>query len=266
MMPLGELAEFSQMKELLWAKKGIISLTGCVDSQKLHMIAGLGEQFKTKIIVTYSDLKAREIAEDFRFYDRNVYVYPGKDLIFYQADIHGNELVRERIRVMKRIAQEKPITVVTTFSALMSPMMPLNVFKTNVIHISKESFVEETVLAKKLVTMGYEKVFQVESPGQFSIRGGIIDVFDLTEENPYRVELWGEEVESIRSFDVLSQRSIEKLERIQIYPATELILTDEQLKSGMKKIQKEGEAYSQKLREQFLTQEAHRITTHIKEL
>ena len=114
--------------------------------------------------------------------------------------------------------------------------------------------------------MGYEKNYQVEGPGQFSIRGGIVDVFDLTEENPYRIELWGEEVESIRSFDILSQRSIEKLQSIRIYPATEMSLTQEELRRGMERIEAEAKACGDKLREAFKTEEAHRIALQVKEL
>lgn len=265
MTPLRELAEYGEMKQLL-AKNTGIALTGCVDSQKLHMIAGLGEEFKIKIILTFSDLRTKEIAEDFRIYDRNIVVYPGKDLIFYQADIHGKELVRERISVLRRIVEKRPMTLITTFSALMSPLMPLEIFEKHIIGINKQSRIEERRMAEALVTMGYEKVFQVESPGQFSVRGGIIDVFDLTEENPYRIELWGDEVDSIRSFDVLSQRSVENLESIRIYPATEMILPAEKLREGMKKIEAEAKAQAEVLRKEFRTEEAHRIATQIQEL
>ena len=139
MTPLKELAEYDRMKELLEKRAEALSLTGCVDSQKLHMIAGLGESFYIKVILTFSDLRAREIAEEFRFYDRNVCVYPGKDLIFYQADIQGNQLVRERIQVLKRIAEGRPMTLVTTFSSLLSPMMPLERFLKNTLNINKRS-------------------------------------------------------------------------------------------------------------------------------
>ena len=265
-MPLGELAEYSQMRKLLTRNKDKISLTGCVDSQKVHMMSGLGDGFKHKVILTFSDLRAREIAEDYLFYDRNVVIYPGKDLIFYQADIHGNQLVKERIHVLKRIMEEKPVTVVTTFSALMSPMMPIDVLKENVLHIHKNSELLEVKIAESLVNMGYEKTHQVETPGQFSIRGGILDIFDLTQENPYRIELWGEEIESIRSFDVLSQRSIENLESICIYPATEMILSKQQLMDGMKKIAEDAKKQSEALRKEFLTEEAYRLSKHVKEL
>ena len=266
MKPLSELAEYSEMKKNMEQNRGGISLSGCIDSQKLHMIAGLSEGFRYKIIVTYNEIRAREMAEDFSFYDRNVVIFPGKDLIFYQADIHGNELIKKRIQVLKRVMEEKPVTVITTFGALMTPMIPVNILKENRIFLEKNKEIEEEVLSKKLVEMGYEKVYQVEAAGQFSVRGGIVDIFDLTQENPYRIELWGEIIESIRSFDVLSQRSIEQLESIVLYPAVEMIIRQDRLLMGMDRIQKEGQEAAEIFRKQFLTEEAHRIETHLKEL
>ena len=263
--PLRELADFDAMKEDLKKDRTFV-VSGCVDSQKLHMIYGLSDGFKYKVIVTYSDLRAREIVEDYRLYDRNVMLYPAKDLIFYQADIHGNQLSRERIRCLRRVMENKPVTLVTTFGSLMSPQIPLTVLKQEVVSLKKGGFLQEAELAKRLVSMGYEKSYQVESPGQFSIRGGIVDVFDLTEENPYRIELWGEEIDSIRSFDVLSQRSIEKLQSITIYPATELVLAEERLEQGMKRLEAEAKKQEELFRKDFLTEEAHRVHTQFSEV
>ncbi len=86
--------------------------------------------------------------------------------------------------------------------------------------------------------LGYERVAQVDGMGQFSIRGGIIDVFPLTEELPVRIELWDDEVDSIRTFDIESQRSIEELERVLVYPATEMVLTKQQITDGREAIEK----------------------------
>ena len=208
--PLQELAEYDDLRKALKKNSGPISLTGCVDSQKLHMIYGLSDGFPIKVIVTYSDIRAREIYEEYQFYDRNVMLFPAKDLIFFQADIHGNQLVKERVRTMRRLLGRKPLTIVTTYAAMMSPMALWD-RETDVIELQRGGLVDERALAEKLVSFGYEKSYQVESPGQFSVRGGIFDIYDLTEENPYRIELWGDEIDSIRSFDVLSQRSIEKL-------------------------------------------------------
>ncbi len=269
--PLQELAEYGNIRAALrkgaepGGKTSVVSLTGCVDSQKLHMVYGLSAGLRTKVIVTYSDVRAKEIYEEYKFYDRNVMLYPAKDLIFFQADIHGNQLIRERVRVLRRLAEEKPLTIVTTFAALMTPQVLWDGEK-DIIEISLGGQVQEGRISGRLVDMGYEKVWQVESPGQFSVRGGILDIFDLTEENPYRIELWGDEVESIRSFDVLSQRSIEKLESISVFPATEFVLEEERIRTGIKKLKAEGAKQEKLFRDAFLTEEAGRIASQIREL
>lgn len=264
--PLKELAEFDEITSLLKTESSQINLTGCVDSQKLHMIFGLSDGFKYKIIVTFSEQRVKEIYEDYKFYNKNVLIYPAKDLIFYQADIHGNQLMTERIKCYRRILEGKPLTIVTTFDSLMAPQVPIELLEKNIIKIDKSTVVNERNLCARLIAMGYEKNYQVESPGQFSIRGGIIDIFDLTEENPYRIELWGDDVDSIRSFDILSQRSIEKLESIRIYPATEMVLSKTEIECGLLEIEKEAAKVEKTLREQFKTEEAHRIKKQIAEL
>ena len=264
--PLSELGEYEEIREMLARGRTSAALSGCADSQKLHMIYGLGEGFRRKLIITFNDLRAKELYEDYQFYDRNVMLYPAKDLIFFQADIHGNQLTKERIKVFRRMAEGVPLTVVTTFDALMAPQVSLEDWRQYVISIDRRSCVVEHELAGDLAGLGYIRCDQVEEPGQFSIRGGIVDIFDLTEKNPYRIELWGDEVESIRSFDVLSQRSIEKLEAVSIYPAAELILSKEELSTGLKKIQKEAKKQAEVLRKQMKTEEAHRIEVQNREL
>ena len=248
--PLWELAEFEEGKALLDRGKGHVAFSGLYDSQKLHMVYGLSDGFTQKIIVTFSDKRAREIGAEYGFYDRRTMVYPGKDLIFYQADVSGGDLVRERMRVLRALLEKRPVTIVTTMSALMMPQTPLSGIVSRILHFDKKSTVDERKLSAQLVEMGYEKSPQVEEPGQFSIRGGIIDIFDMTEENPYRIELWGDSVESIRSFDVLSQRSVENLDEIAIYPATELMLSEARRQDGFARIKKETKQYAKKLREQ----------------
>jgi len=264
-MPLCEWAEYQQLKRNIEDGK-TLSLSGCIDSQKIHVFEGLCESFKCKIIATYSDIRVREIVEDLALYERNVYAYPAKDLIFYQADINGSRLVAERIKALKRLSAGRPMIIVTTFDALMTPMVPLSVYKKHTLKIDKKTLIDEKKLASELVAMGYSRSHQIEKPGEFSIRGGIIDVFDLTEENPYRIELWGEDIESIRSFDILSQRSIENLNSISVFPATEIILTESELTGGVKRIEDEAKKTVKALRDQFKTAEAHRLDVMVKTL
>ena len=263
--PLSELGEYEEIRERFARGKASVALSGCADSQKLHMIYGLSQGVRRKLIVTFNDLRAKELYEDYRFYDRNVLLYPAKDLIFFQADIHGNQLTKERIKVLRRLSEGTPLTVITTYDALMAPQPSMQEWQDHVISVGRGTVVSESDLAAALAGLGYERCDQVEATGQFSIRGGIIDIFDLTEENPYRIELWGDEVESVRSFDVLSQRSIERLESVRIYPATELILSKNELASGLKKIREEGKKQAEILRKQMKTEEAHRIETQVRE-
>jgi len=264
--PLWELADYPELAEQLKKENGCVGISGCIDSQKIHMIQGLIQGFRNKVIITFSDMRVKEIIEDLRFYDRNVYPYPAKDLIFYQADIHGNRLLTDRIKTLRRISMGNPITIVTTFDALMTAQIPLSVFKDNILNLKKRGVIEEDKVAQRLVEMGYMRNYQVEEPGQFSIRGGILDIFDLTEENPFRIELWGDEIDSIRSFDIDSQRSIENLESIAVFPATEMILQKEDLQKGLSRIEKDTEKIAKVFRDKMKTEEAHRLVSQFKTL
>ena len=152
-----------------------------------------------------------------------MYSYPAKDLLFFQADIHGNLLIRQRMKVIKALLEEKELTVVTSIDGCMDFLESLEKIKEQLIHYESDSTVDTEQLKNQLVALGYERVGQVEMPGQFSVRGGIVDIYCLTEENPWRIELWGDEIDSIRSFDPESQRSLENLEELTIYPAVEHI-------------------------------------------
>ena len=221
--PLQGLAEFEQIKEKSKTNKGILQVSGCMESQKSHLMYGLSGIAPYRLILAEDERRAREIYEDYRFYDRKVYFYPAKDLLFFQADIHGNLLIRQRMKVIKALLEEKELTVVTSIDGCMDFLESLEKIKEQLIHYESDSTVDTEQLKNQLVALGYERVGQVEMPGQFSVRGGIVDIYCLTEENPWRIELWGDEIDSIRSFDPESQRSLENLEELTIYPAVEHI-------------------------------------------
>ena len=223
MTPLQGLAEFEQIKEKSKTNKGILQVSGCMESQKSHLMYGLSGIAPYRLILAEDERRAGEIYEDYRFYDRKVYSYPAKDLLFFQADIHGNLLIRQRMKVIKALLEEKELTVVTSIDGCMDFLESLEKIKEQLIYYESDSTVDTEQLKNQLVALGYERVGQVEMPGQFSVRGGIVDIYCLTEENPWRIELWGDEIDSIRSFDPESQRSLENLEEITIYPAVEHI-------------------------------------------
>ncbi|MCD7716123.1 MAG: transcription-repair coupling factor [Lachnospiraceae bacterium] len=274
--PMRELGEFEEISQRTARNRGLIQVTGCIDSQKSHFVHCLADAFGQKLmsakkggaasaasageaeaaaspvtlIITYNDLRAKEMYENYRFFNRDVLYFPAKDLIFFQADLQSNLLEQQRIQVLKALAEfNSPLTIITTMAACMNRMVPFADWMGHIIEIGNSSEIDTDALKKQLLQMGYERTGQVEGPGQFAVRGGIIDIFPLTEENPIRIELWGEEVDSIRSFDVESQRSIENLESVRIYPAAELIPDTAARKKALKRIEKEANAAEKKFRE-----------------
>lgn len=266
--PLLELQEYENLVQALKSGKGPLQVTGTLDSQKVHLMYELGEAsaFAWKLVVTYDDTRAKEIYDDFRSFTSQVWLYPAKDLLFYSADIHGNLMTRQRIAVLRHLMEDREGVVVTTMDGLMDHLLPLKYLKEQSITVESGQVIDLDAWKKRLVAMGYERMAQVDGMGQFSIRGGIVDIFPLTEEVPVRIELWDDEVDSIRTFDLESQRSVEQLDSITIYPAAEVVLSGDQLAAGIRRLEKEEKIYEKALREQHKPEEAHRIHTIIEEL
>lgn len=263
--PLEAMTEYQEIRTQLSKKTGagILEMTGCIDPQKLHFIHCLSKDAYSRLIVTFTEQRAREFCEEYRFFDKNVRFFPAKDILFYQSDIRGNELAKERIEVLKMLAGGQNCTVVTTFDALMNRMPDPSGFLSKIITLQTGGVMDINAMQKKLAVMGYERNYQAEAPGQFAVRGGILDVYVLTEENPYRIELWGDEIDSIRSYEASSQRSIENLDCIQIYPANELLLDQAQLQEGIRRLQEEEEQAVSRLRGECKTEEAYRLKSTI---
>ena len=271
--PLLELQEYESLREAVKKGQGPVQVTGTLDSQKVHLMYELGQEmggdgqgpFKWRLAVTYDDSRAKEIYEDFRNFTDKVWLYPARDLLFYSADIHGNLLTRQRIEVLKSLLTEPGGVVVTTVDGLMDHLLPLSLLKSRTISIQCGQTLDLEELKSQLAAVGYERMAQVDGMGQFSIRGGIVDIFPLTEETPIRIELWDDEVDSIRSFDVESQRSVEELSQAVIYPAAEVVLDEARLEEGLRAIEEEEKTYEKALRDQHKSEAAHRISQAVKE-
>ena len=222
--PLAELADYEEIRKNRTKENGMIQISGCVNTQKIHLLSGIGSGCGYKLVVFSNEEKAKKAYEEYLLFGEETYLYPARDLLFYYADIKGKTLTNRRMEVLRAIAEKKkeePVTVITTMDAFLDGIISPDEIQKNRIHITGEDTVDLTKLEQDLTALGYEKESQIEAPGQFAVRGGIIDVFPLAEEMPVRIELWGDEIDSIRMFDAKSQRSIENISEITIYPASE---------------------------------------------
>lgn len=261
--PLLESEEFIKIKKEICANRFPTLITGCIDVQKGQLIHNLAADHQFRIIITHSEIRAKELYESYRFFDKNVYLYPAKDVLFYSADIHGHMIMQQRIQVMQKLYEAENATIIMTIDGAMDRLCELEDWEEHFIHIDGSSIINTDNLKRQLITLGYENNYQVETPGQFSIRGDIIDIYPLTEENPYRVELWGEEIDSIRSFEVESQRSIEQVEEVTVYPAAEMVLTEERIRQGITRIEKEQKTYAGKLKKEMQTEAYARVNKEV---
>ncbi len=260
------LAEYTDMKQDLDKGKGPVQISGVTDSQKVHVMHELSKDNPWRLVVTYDDTRAKEIFDDFSYFEPNTWLYPARDLLFYSSDIHGNLLTRQRMQVFKHLLEDEGGVVVTTVDGLMDHLLPLSRIKESCLNIMVGQTLDMEEIKHLLTGMGYERMGQVDGMGQFSVRGGILDVFPLTEEVPVRIELWGDEVDSIRSFDAESQRSIQQMDEVTIYPAAELILTKEHIEEGILRLEADEKKQEKAFRDQKKPEEAQRIRRAVGEL
>ena len=264
--PLVDLAEYTDMKQDLDQGKGPVQISGVTDSQKVQVMHELSKDNPWRLVVTYDDTRAKEIFDDFSYFEPNTWLYPARDLLFYSSDIHGNLLTRQRMQVFKHLLEDEGGVVVTTVDGLMDHLLPLSRIKESCLNIMVGQTLDMEEIKHLLTGMGYERMGQVDGMGQFSVRGGILDVFPLTEEVPVRIELWGDEVDSIRSFDAESQRSIQQMDEVTIYPAAELILTKEHIEEGILRLEADEKKQEKAFRDQKKPEEAQRIRRAVGEL
>lgn len=203
-----------------------ISVAGVVESAQSHLIASLIKKTKVSgLVVTYSDMEARAMYSDMKFYTDKVLYFPSKEYVFYNIETAGHQNEHERLTVLNRLLREDYI-VIASLDALLEYTVPKEVMEKSFVtfEIGKQFDIDK--LCRDFVEMGYSRESIVEGRGQFAVRGGILDIFPPDRENPVRIEFFDDETDSIREFDVQTQRSLEKKDSAYIGCVRELIMDD----------------------------------------
>ena len=237
---LQELDKFKELAEQINCKKTPINISGLVFVGKSHIISSIKEEIKRPIcVITYNELQAKNMVKDLRYFTDKVEYFGKREIASYDYVSESKDLPFARIDVLNKLKNKDVNIVVTTIEAIMQSMIPEKVLYKNILTFTVGNMFESTGfsgkknlnnLKKLLLLMGYERNDLVEARGQFSIRGGIVDI-GLTEKTGIRIEFWGDEVDSIRYFGLASQRTTEMTDKITIYPAHEYILNYERDKT-----------------------------------
>ena len=259
--PLKSGEELSKIK-----KEYPCSLWGLSRSARPLVIESMRDGNPFVLVITYDTARADKLYQDYRFYDKDVYLYPAKDALFYYADIHGNLTSAKRLEILKRIYKQEKTVIITTVDAVMDKLPDMQYFKRHSFTLSVGQEIDLSDISSKLVMLGYENCGVVEFRGQFSIRGGILDIYPLTEECPCRVELFGDEIDSIRYFDEGTQRSIEEIKSFEVLPASEYVLSQARIKRGMDLIDAECEKVAGAFKKAFQTESYARLTSYIRHI
>ncbi|MEO2508839.1 transcription-repair coupling factor [Clostridium paraputrificum] len=240
MEPLISSEEFIELESYIKGDKHPIEIEGLSESGKSYVINGIYEvSDKPVVIITNSDMEAKNLYEDLNLYLSNVYYFPAKEIVFYNVDAISGDLRWARLNVIKEILSNNKNIIVISIDAFAARYTPKNLFKTNTVSISVGDEVDFKELSKILVEAGYDRVDVVEGKGEFSLRGGLLDLFPTNSIYPYRIELFGDEIDSIRTFNTESQRSIEKVNSIEVFPAKEIIIDDEIIDYALNNIKEE---------------------------
>lgn len=220
-------------------KNSITSINGIIEEGLGHFLYSVNFHSPSKkIFITYSESRAKTVYEDLKNLGlENVFYFPKTEDFFYTTLGKSHDVLNSQIEAMWGMSFTDGI-LVTTVDGILNKITNQEIFKEKSFSIDEDDFIELEELSKKLVDSGYENVYAVEGKGQFSVRGGIIDIFPPISSYPYRIELFGDEIDSMRTFDPISQRSMEKIEKIDISPAKNIFI-EEDYKEVIKKLKKE---------------------------
>ena len=232
--PLITSDKFSSIKRDIEEKDNLVEVYGLSESSKAYFANSVYESFeKPVVIITHNDMEAKNLYEDLNLYTSNVSYFPAKEVVFYNVDAISGDLRWARLRVIKEILERKKGIVVTSIDAFASAYTPKKLFKDHKLSLKVGKEVSFEEISKVLIEGGYERVEIVEGKGEFSLRGGLLDVFPPDSIYPYRIELFGDEIESIRTFNVESQRSIDKVKTLKIFPAKEMIVNENVIEEAL---------------------------------
>ena len=253
---LGKSNKFVDLSKQIENKKSPISISGLTDVGMVELLSAINQYNKKPILlITYNEIQAKQILEIIENFEKEKAVlFPKKEIVTYDFVAESKDLPYERIETLNKIKDKKNLIVVTTIEALMQKLPPKEILFKNILEFKVGDIYNLEELKKTLVNLGYSRCEFIEGRGQFSVRGGIVDI-SINENLGVRIEFWGDEVDSIRNFNITSQRSINTLDKIKIYPAHEFVL-DNSIEEICKKITKK---LTEEKQEEILEQDIEQI-------
>lgn len=220
-----------------------IQCSGLVKTSIFHLLYSIfiDANRSCLVVIVENENRVNELYEELKNILDNVVVYPNYDIRFHNINSLESNLENKRIEVINRLVKKEKLLIITTAAAISKKISTPKFFKSHCIQIGIDDNIDMADLTEKLTKMHYDRVDFVESKGQFSVRGSIFDIFPVDYENPIRIEFFSDEIDSIRTFEINTQRSKEKLENVNIIPAKEMVLSKDDVKNILSGLTKDIE-------------------------
>jgi len=220
-------------------------------AQHLYMAGMRGSLARPLLIVTHNMGRAQQIYEDLLelLGEGEVRLYPEREMGFADILAYSPELAAQRLGVLEALSRGEAPVVIAPIGAVHQPLTSPQTFAKAGRTVSVGDLIEIEQFIHLLVYLGYERVERVETKAEFSVRGGIVDFFPLTFDNPVRIEWFDDEIDSIRTFDATDQRSLEKAERVQVMPIRELIAEPERIQAAGRALDVRLQTHLEKLKD-----------------
>ena len=258
-------SKFNKLVKDVELDSGNLSILGLTDSQKAHMIYSIYNYSKKSPVIVCPNVSiAKKMIQDLKFYSNTEIVYlPAREVMYYDSDIESREIENARVYAINKIIEDKPCIIVTVVEALMQNMLPKSVYENKNIYFKTDLEISLDNVVTNLSELGYSKHDIVEGKGQFAVRGGIIDIFPINTEIPYRIELFGDEIDSIRTFDVNTQKSLENVNEFEITFSSEYIISEERKEQVIARLidEIENDSYSDDIKEK-IREDIEKISEH----
>ncbi len=221
---LGKSEKFTQLIKNIEKESSPVEISGLTDIGMLQMLASINAfSKKPMLLVTYNEIEAKKIYENIQYFADNIIRFPKKEIVTYDYIADSKDLPFERIEALNKITQNKNNIVIATIESLMQKLPSKETLYKNQLNFKVGQIHKVEDVKKQLIDLGYTRFELIDGRGQFSVRGGILDI-SLTTEIGIRIEFWGDEIDSIRTFNIVSQRSIKNLDKVSINPTHEYVL------------------------------------------
>ncbi len=255
-----ELSGYKSIAGAIEKKISPVSVTGLSHIHRAQLISAMPEG-KVHLVITGSEAEAKKLCDDVNSMtgSETAVLFPSKELVFTPVDSSNHEYEHMRISALSRAVKGQCSIICGSIEAVMQPVIPVEKLISSGIELTAGQEINIQELCSTLAGSGYQRCEKVEGASQFSVRGAIIDIYPVQADKPVRIELWGDEIDSISEFETDTQRRTDSLEKIEISPASEVLYNSEELADKIEALAKKVRGKRMELVREHLGADVNRL-------